>query len=164
MPIINFQCIIPVKENLNTHLYNKCLLIDHTLDNQDLWNEKWHQIQQGASTHKANADTDTQVKVPKCWSYLICHPHHFTHLQVFHRRTQVSDWTKSQTAVTLVMKATEDISDSPMKAYYKEEVHFSTISEMSKAQGKMGWKVCDLNLSNIRQHLSTTLELYLLCI
>lgn len=141
-----FQCTIPVKENLNTHLHNKCLLIDHTLDNQDLWNEK-----QGASTHKANADADTQVKVPKCLSYLIRHSHHFTHLQVLHRRTQVSDWTKSQTAVTLVMKATEDISDSTMKEYYKQEVRFSTISEMNQVQGKMGWRVYDLiNLSNIR--------------
>lgn len=48
--------------------------------------------------------------VLKLAAYLISHSDHLTHLQVLHGRTQVSDRTESQTAVTLVGKAMDSIS------------------------------------------------------
>lgn len=35
-------------------------------------------------------------------AYLVNHSHHLTHVQVFHRGTQVSDGSEAQAAVTLV--------------------------------------------------------------
>ncbi|TNN76314.1 Neuropeptide FF receptor 2 [Liparis tanakae] len=47
--------------------------------------------------------------------YFVSHAHHLAHLQVLHRGTQVSDWTESQAAVTLMMKVRRDVSDRTMK-------------------------------------------------
>lgn len=71
-----------------------------------------------------NANTDTETSL----SYLISHPHHLAHLQVLHRRTQVSDRTESQTAVALV-KVEKDIGECTMQHIASKKNIF--ISEMN---------------------------------
>lgn len=43
-------------------------------------------------------------RVQRVLFHLINDPHYFTHLQILHGGTQVSDWSESQAAVTLVIK------------------------------------------------------------
>ena len=45
-------------------------------------------------------------------AYLVNHSHDLTHVQVFYGGTQVSDWSESQAAVTLVeMKGRNSINN-----------------------------------------------------